>query len=278
MNKLYLKVGVALTAAFAFGYLVGTEFAIRKMQEMMGKKADDFELVKQEFVFQAAHQKSEEPEKEEEEDDMARRKPKEITVTESFHFDIPYELVVDEFGLTLGETAEEWAKSSSTAAERVNKALELFMEQEDEQMIKAISEIQRHNTLMEIRDITPYPLDNTMRKFRMVYIHNANRLYWRIGDWRDKISNEEICDILIRLMTFSVVRYCEEDSIVFPTTWTPILLMSEEGVLPGDDPELYNTRIFTLSDLGIEVEILIEPTEPYPGRVDALLEAHWEDE
>lgn len=284
MNKLYLKVGVALTAAFAFGYLVGTELAIRKMREIAGEQADDMKLVKDELVYQAEHKEdiSEEVPKEleqKEEDEMARRKAaKKQNEMQSFHYDIPYQMVTEETGRVLDTRAEDWATVENIAAHRIEKLIDILTEEDGPSLIKAAMRIQDQNTPMMIRDTTIYPMNKAMRHIRFVYVQSSSRLYWRIGSWRDGIEPEEIEDILVRLMTFSVTRKKSDDNqFVVPTTWTPALLMTEGEILPNDDPELYDTRIFTLFDLGIEVEIMIEPSEPYPGRIDALLEAHVEE-
>lgn len=286
MNKTYLKVGVAITAAFAFGFVVGQAVLLRKVDELVKGGEENMRAVRDELIFQAERADESEPiaeeKKEEEEMGVLRRLKKMGIIPQTEHeYDVPYEVVTDWFGLYIDITSDlpTWEKARDTAnlasADRISELMDDMMENPEPDIMEAIYRIQRGNPDMIVNDITPYNM-RKIRTLRFVYIRNANQLRWMLGGWRDNFEESEVRDILIRLMTFSVKRDLESNQVYW-TTYTPMMLLDQIDLyLPEDEVELENTRIFYFPDMDVNVEVVIFDRDDTPGRIRAMLEAHAE--
>lgn len=276
MNKTYLKVGVALTAAFAFGFIVGQAVLLRKVDELVKNGKENLEAVRDELIFQSEKvEKPVEEEKEEEEVSVLRRLKKMGIIPQTEHaYEVPYEAITNWSGCFIdGEDAVARKKINVESAKRIEDFLS-DLEDADVELVQAMYRIQKRNVSMIVEDITPYPMRKDCKTLRFVYIRNENKLHWHLGAWRSAFTDDDVWDIMARLMTFSVIRNLESGRI-YQTSYTPMMVIDQTDLhFPDDEVELQDTRIFFLPDIATQVEIVMLDKDDFPGRVRTILDAH----
>lgn len=245
-NKTYLKLGVAFTAAFGFGFLVGRVYQARKFQNLMNEMQDKMRSFKEEI------ETSPEPEQETTLEEIIQREDEDMKKRRKQTLEEIQELAKTEAGKKAVERIEKFPAT--------REASELGM------WTDFTNDILKYNAPEDlfVEDITPWGCSQQHPIICMVFAKKEGQFFWNdYSQINGEFSGWEINLIILAFFCFSTYRQ-DEDGTRYHYSSTPIQNLLAAAPLLRHEEHVYtrNSRILYFPELEKEVHIqMIETAE-----------------